>query len=55
MSFRMQIVAENSTKIALDRTSVTLKLTDLQYLLLNLAELTNRLARYRLAEAEVSP
>jgi hypothetical protein len=54
MSFRMQTVAENFVRIALDRTSVTLSLPELEYLLLNLTTLKNQLARYKLAEADVS-
>jgi len=43
--FRMQTVAESSTRTALDQTSVTLRLLELQYLLLNLTALANNLAR----------
>lgn len=50
----MQTVAENFVRIALDRTSVTLSVPELEYLLLNLTTLTNQLARYKLAEADVS-
>jgi len=50
----MQILAEYSSRIILDRTSITLKLPELEYLLLNLTTLTNKLARYKLVEADVS-
>jgi hypothetical protein len=52
--FRIQTVAENSARIALDRSSVSLRLPELEYLLLNLTTLANQLARYKLAEADVS-
>ena len=54
MSFRMQTAVENSARIALDRTSVTFKLPEIEYLMLNLAAQSNQLARYELAKAEVS-
>ena len=50
----MQTVAENSAKIVLDHTSITLRLHELKYLLLNLTTLANQMARYKLAEADVS-
>jgi hypothetical protein len=50
----MQILAEYYSRIILDRTSITLKLPELEYLLLNLTTLTNQLARYKLFEGEVS-
>jgi hypothetical protein len=52
-SFRMQTVAENSARIALDRTSITLRLPELEYLLVNLTVLANQLARYKFAEIEL--
>jgi len=52
--FRMQTFAENAARIAFDRTSATLKLLELQYLMLNLTALSNQLARYKLVEADVS-
>ena len=54
MSLRMQTVGENSATIVLDPTSITLRLHELEYLVLNLATLANQMARYRLAEADVS-
>ena len=45
MSFRMQNVAENSANIVLDLTSITLRLHELQYLVLNLTTLSNQVAR----------
>jgi hypothetical protein len=54
MSFRMQTVAEISAKIVLDHTSVTLRLHELQYLVLNLTTLANQVARFKLAAADVS-
>ena len=53
MSFRMQTVAEISARIALDHTSLTLRLHELEYLVLNLTTLPNQMARYKLAEADV--
>ena len=50
----MQTVAENPAIIALDRTSVTLRLLELEYLLLNLTALANHLARDKLAESDAS-
>ena len=54
MSYRTQTVAENSARIALDRTSVTLRLPELKYLLVNLTTLANQLVWYKLDEADVS-
>ena len=54
MSFRVPTVAEHYTRIALDRTSVTLKRPELEYLILNLTALLNQLARYKLDTADVS-
>lgn len=54
MSLRMQTVAENSARIALDWTFVILRLPKLEYLLLNLTALAIQLARYQLAESDVS-
>ena len=51
---QMQTVAENPAIIALDRTSVTLRLLELEYLLLNLTALANHLARDKLAESDAS-
>lgn len=45
---------EISARIALDRTSVTTSLPELEYLLLNLTAQANQLARYKMAEADVS-
>jgi hypothetical protein len=52
MSFQIQTVAENSGRI--DRTSITLKLPELGYLLMNLTIPANQLARCKLAEVGVS-
>jgi hypothetical protein len=54
MSSRMQTVAENSARIALDHTSVTLRLHELENLVLNLTTLAHQMARYKLAEVDVS-
>jgi hypothetical protein len=54
MSFRKQTVTKNSSRIILDRTSVTRTLPELEYLVLNLNPLPSQLARYRLAESDVS-
>jgi hypothetical protein len=54
MSFRMQTVAENSAKIVFEHTSITLRLHELQYLVLNLTTLANQVAWYKLAKADVS-
>ena len=54
MSFRMQSVAENLARIVLDHMSITLRLHELEYLVLNLTTLANQMAWYRLAEADVS-
>jgi hypothetical protein len=53
MSFRMQTVAENSVKITLNHASLTLRLHELKYLVLNLTTLVNQIAWYKLAEADV--
>lgn len=50
----MSTLAEYSVSIALDGMSITLKLPELVYLLLNLTSLTNQLARYNLPETDVS-
>ena len=50
----MQTVAENSASLALDRTVFTLRLHELENLLLNLTSLGNKQARYKLAEADIS-
>jgi hypothetical protein len=47
-------VMENSARIALDPTSITLGLPVLEYLLLNLTALANQLVRFKMAETEVS-
>jgi hypothetical protein len=47
-------VAGNSARITLDHTSLTLRLHELEYLVLNLTALANQMARYKLAEADVS-
>jgi hypothetical protein len=49
----MQTVAENSAKISLNWTSITLRLPKLKYLLLNLTAVANHLVRYKLAEYDV--
>jgi hypothetical protein len=54
MSFRMQTVAGNSARITLDHKSLTLRLRELEYLVLNLTALANQMARYKLAEPGVS-
>jgi argininosuccinate lyase len=53
MSFRMQTVVENPARIALDRIFITLRLPELEYLLLNLTALANQLALFTTAEADV--
>ena len=40
--FRMQTVAENSAKFVIDHTFITLRLHELEYLVLNLTTLANR-------------
>jgi len=50
----MQTVAENSARIAIEPASINLKLPELDYLMLNLTAMANQLARYRLAENDVS-
>ena len=55
MSFRMLIVAQNSTRIALNRPSATFRLPELEYLLMIFIALANQLVRYKLTEANVSP
>lgn len=50
----MQVVAENSARIALERTSITLGLPELEYLLLNFTTPTNQLGRNKMAEIDVS-
>jgi hypothetical protein len=52
--FWMQTVTEYSAGIALDQTSVTLRLPDLEYLVLNLNTLANQMARYNVVEADVT-
>jgi hypothetical protein len=54
MSFRMQTVAGNSARITLDNTSLTLRLHELEYLVLKFSALANQMARHKLAEADVS-
>ena len=54
MSLRMQTVAENSSRITLDCTFVILRLPKLEYLVLNLTALAIQLARYQLAESDMS-
>jgi hypothetical protein len=54
MSLRIQTIAQNSARFALDHTSVTFRLPELEYLLLNLSALANQLARYKLAKADLS-
>lgn len=54
MSFRMQTVAKNSARIALDHKSTTLRLHELEYLVLNRTTIANQMAWYYLAEADVS-
>jgi hypothetical protein len=54
MSFRIQTVAENSARITVDHTTLTLRLHELEYLVLNLTTLANQMTRYELAEADVS-
>jgi hypothetical protein len=53
MSFRMQTVAEKLARITLDHASLTLRLHELVYLVLNLTSLANQMGRYKLAEADV--
>ena len=53
MTFRIHTIADNSAKITLGRTSVTLKLPELEYLLLNLTVLANQLEQYRLVVSDV--
>ena len=47
MLFWMQTVTDNSARITLKRASITLKLSELEHLLLNLTTMANQLARYR--------
>ena len=54
MSFRIQTVAEYSAMIVLDKTSITLRIHELEYLVLNLTTVANQMARYRLREADAS-
>jgi hypothetical protein len=54
MSFRVQTVAGISARITLHHTSLPLMLYELEYLLLNLTALANQMARYKLAEADIS-
>jgi hypothetical protein len=54
MSFRMQTVPGNSGRITLDHTSLTLRPHELEYVVLNLTALANQMARYQLAEADLS-
>ena len=54
MSFRMQTIAETSARIALNHTSVTLRLQELEDLVLNLTTLAHQMARYKLTEVDVS-
>jgi hypothetical protein len=55
LSFRLQIVTgdEPAAKISMNRMSITLKVGELNYLLLNLPTLVNQLTRYKLAEKDV--
>jgi hypothetical protein len=54
MTFCTQTIVDNSSRIALDRTSFNLKLPEIEYLLLNPTALYNQLARYWLAEPDVT-
>jgi hypothetical protein len=54
MMFCMQTIEEIFSRIALNRTSVNLKLPEVEYLLLNLTALEYQLARYCLAETDVT-
>jgi hypothetical protein len=49
----MHTVAENTATIAINRTFVTIKLPELEYLMQNLTALANQLAWYKLAETDV--
>jgi hypothetical protein len=50
----MQNFSDTSAKIALERVSISLRLLELEYLLLNRPVLTNELERNKLAELDVS-
>ncbi len=50
----MQTVVDNSSNIALEQASIVLRLTEVDYLLLNLTVLANQLVLYRVAESEVT-
>ena len=57
LSFRLQTVTggiEPAAKLTMDRTSITLKVGELKYLLLNMSTLVRQLARYTMAENDVS-
>jgi hypothetical protein len=54
MSFQMQTVSENSTRIAIVWASINFKLPELEYVMSNLTTLANQLARCRLAETDIS-
>jgi hypothetical protein len=57
LSFRLQTVigeVEPAAKFTMDRRSITLKLGELTYLLLNMSTLVRQLAQYRMAEKDFS-
>jgi hypothetical protein len=57
LSFRLQTVTggvEPGVKFTMDRRSLTLKLGGLKYLQLNMSTLVRQLARYTMAEKDVS-
>lgn len=54
MTFCMQTTVDNSSRIALDRTAFNLKLPEIEYLLLNPTAPYNQLARYWLAERDIT-
>jgi hypothetical protein len=50
----MHTLVDNSAKMAFERTSATLRLPELEYLLLNLPVQKDHLARYRLTKSVIS-
>ena len=57
LSFRLQTViggVEPAAKFTMDRRSITPKVGELKYLLLNMSILVRQLARYTMAENDVS-
>jgi hypothetical protein len=57
LSFRLQIVTggvEPGAKFTMDPRSITLNVGELKYLLLNMSTLLRHLARYTMAEKDIS-